>query len=156
MQLTEKEKKAVKLLYLVWKSIDFSKMSSGRLMRIWGEFEAKVRFSAYKPTAEQFLTQMKKTFGISTFKNAEILELLEKDILLEMRKNYTKLILILRSMIQLEKEEYKKLKSRNGEKKSYKKSVDELMNEFLEVENKNELEITENVDLDDEFDSFFK
>ena len=125
-------------------------------MRIWGEFEAKVRFSAYKPTAEQFLTQMKKTFGISTFKNAEILELLEKDILLEMRKNYTKLILILRSMIQLEKEEYKKLKSSNGEKKSYKKSVDELMNEFLEVENKNELEITENVDLEDEFDSFFK
>ena len=131
-------------------------MSSGRLMRIWGEFEAKVRFSAYKPTAEQFLTQMKKTFGISTFKNAEILELLEKDILLEMRKNYIKLILILRSMIQLEKEEYKKLKYSNGEKKSYKKSVDELMNEFLEVENKNELEITENVDLDDEFDSFFK
>ena len=156
MQLTEKEKKAVKLLYLVWKSIDFAKMNSGRLMRIWGEFEAKVRFSAYKPTAEQFLTQMKKTFGISTFKNAEILELLEKDILLEMRKNYTKLILILRSMIQLEKEEYKKLKSSNGEKKSYKKSVDELMNEFLEVENKNELEITENVDLDEEFDSFFK
>lgn len=131
-------------------------MSSGRLMRIWGEFEAKVRFSAYKPTPEQFLTQMKKTFGISTFKNAEILELLEKDILLEMRKNYTKLILILRSMIQLEKEEYKKLKSSNCEKKTYKKSVDELMKEFIEIENKNELEITENVDLDEEFDSFFK
>lgn len=131
-------------------------MSSGRLMRIWGEFESKVRFSAYKPTSEQFLTQVKKTFGISTFKNAEILELLEKDILLEIRKNYTKLILILRSMIQLEKEEYKKLKSSNVEKKSYKKSVDELMNEFLEAENKNELEIKENVDLDEEFDSFFK
>ena len=131
-------------------------MSSGRLMRIWGEFESKVRFSAYKPTAEQFLTQMKKTFGINTFKNAEILELLEKDILLEMRKNYTKLILILRSMIQIEKEEYKKLKASNSEKKSYKKSVDELMKEFIEAENKNELEITENVDLEDEFDSFFK
>lgn len=131
-------------------------MSSGRLMRIWGEFEAKVRFSAYKPTAEQFLTQMKKTFGISTFKNAEILELLDKDILLELRKNYTKLILVLRSMIQLEKEEYKKLKSSNSEKKAYKKSVDELMKEFIEAENKEVLEIEDSIDIDEEFDSFFK
>lgn len=125
-------------------------------MRIWGEFEAKVRFSAYKPTAEQFLTQMKKTFGISTFKNAEILELLDKDILFELRKNYTKLILVLRSMIQLEKEEYKKLKSSSGEKKAYKKSVDELMKEFIEIENKENLDIEENIDIDEEFDKLFK
>jgi hypothetical protein len=55
-----------------------------------------------------------------------------------------------------EAQEYKKLKASNSEKKAYKKSVDELMKEFIEIENKNELEITENVDLDEDFESFFK
>ena len=82
MQLTKTETEAVKTLYIVWKSIDFSKMSAGRLMRIWGEFEGKVKMASYKPTAELFLDFLKKKFGITVIKNPEILEFLKDDVLI--------------------------------------------------------------------------
>lgn len=117
MQLTKVETESVKTLYIIWKSIDFSKMSAGRLMRIWGEFEGKVKMASYKPTAELFLDFLKKKFGITVIKNPEILEFLKDDVLKNIRKNSVKLILVLRGIIEIEKAEYRKLKDTKQEKK---------------------------------------
>lgn len=154
MELKQNEKEAVKVLYIIWKSIDFSKFKSSRLMRIWGEFEGKVKFASYKPTSEQFLDMMKKKFGITTIKNPEILEFLKDDILREIRKNTGKLILILRGMIEIEKAEYKKMKSTAIEKKYFRKSCDELLKEFIETDEKS-TELSEGIDVEDEFEKLF-
>lgn len=123
-------------------------------MRIWGEFEGKVKFASYKPTAEKFLETMKRKFGINTIKKPEILEYLTDETLKEIRKNSTKLILVLRGIIELEKAEYKKLKSTTKEKKEFKKSCDDLMKDFL-TEDKSDIELSDDIDIDKEFEEVF-
>ena len=153
MQLTKVETESVKTLYIIWKSIDFSKMSAGRLMRIWGEFEGKVKMASYKPTAELFLDFLKKKFGITVIKNPEILEFLKDDVLKNIRKNSVKLILVLRGIIEIEKAEYKKLKDTKQEKKYFKKSCDDLLKDFIDAENKT-MEISEGININDEWEAF--
>lgn len=158
MELKKEEKESVKMLYIIWKSIDFSKFKTSRLMRIWGEFEGKIKFASYKPTPEQFLNTTKNKFGIATIKNPEILELLKIENLKEIRKNTVKLILILRGMIEIEKIEYKKLKDTKQEKKLFKRTCDELLEDFLIAENK-DIELSDEINelnIEDEFNKIFR
>lgn len=119
------EREAVKFLHMVWESIDFSSMSNGRIMRIWGEFEGKLKFASYKRSPEKMLEYLKRKFGIVTIKNPKILETLTEEVLEEIRDNSVKLILILRNITAEEKKIYKA--------KSKKKKIEDLFEDVKKI-----------------------
>jgi phosphotransferase system IIB component len=131
-------------------------MKNSRLMRVWGEFENKIKFASYRPTPEGFLEQIKAKMGIEKIRNSEIIELLTQENIKLIREQPTKLMLILRSLTDVKKRKWKeaeKLLKTTGEKKEYKVEIGDL---FLELENKNSNEIIEKTDeIDAEFAEIF-
>jgi phosphotransferase system IIB component len=131
-------------------------MKNSRLMRVWGEFENKIKFASYRPTPEGFLEQIKAKMGIEKIRNSEIIELLTQENIKLIREQPTKLMLILRSLTDVKKRKWKeaeKLLKTTGEKKEYKVAIGDL---FLELENKNSNEIIEKTDeIDAEFAEIF-
>ena len=126
-------------------------------MRVWGEFENKIKFASYRPTPEGFLEQIKAKMGIEKIRNPEIIELLTIENIKLIREQPTKLILILRSLTDVKKRKWKeaeKLLKTTGEKKEYKCSIGDL---FGELENEIVNEVTERTtaDIDDEFAAIF-
>ena len=86
-------------------------MKNNRLMRVWGEFENKIKFASYRPTPEGFLEQIKAKMGIEKIRNPEIIELLTIENIKLIREQPTKLILILRSLTDVKSVSGKKLKN---------------------------------------------
>jgi uncharacterized protein YdiU (UPF0061 family) len=133
-------------------------MKNSRLMRVWGEFENKIKFASYRSTPEGFLEQIKAKMGIEKIRNPEIIELLTKENVKLIRDQPTKLILILRSLTDVKKRKWKeaeKLLKTTSEKKNYKFAISEL---FSELENENSNEIIEKTtdEIDAEFSEIFR
>lgn len=150
MQLNAIEKRSVTLLYLIWTSIDFKSMKAHRIMKIWGEFEEKVKFASYRANGAQFLEQIRKKMGIETIKNSAVIELIDDaEILQYIRENTTKVILILKSLTDIKKKKVKELEKLSAEeKKKYNFDLKTLFNEF-EAEEKEET-----INIDQEWEDF--
>lgn len=130
-------------------------MKNQRLMRVWGEFENKVRFASYRPTPEGFLEQIKAKMGIEKIKNPEIIQFLTKENVKLIREKPTKLILILRSLTDIKKKKWKEAeKLRKEGKKGYKWSVDDFFEE-LEEDRKSQIIEKTDEEIDKEFEDIF-
>ncbi len=151
MKLNEVEKKSVTLLYLIWNSIDFKSMKSHRLMKIWGEFEDKVKFASYRPTGSQFLEQIRKKMGIETIRDTSVIEILDDpEILKNIRENTTKTVLILKSLTDIKKKKVKELEKLSNEEK--KKSGFTISTLFDEFESENI--VVAKIDIEKEWEDF--
>lgn len=122
--LSEVERKAVKLAYLLWKNIDFENMKRSRLVGIWDEFEGKVKYAAYNGP-ERFLEVFCRKMSTGVPKHAEMLVLIEPEVLEVLIWRSKRIMTLLRFMIERERE---KLKT-TEEKKVLRKHVDELIAE---------------------------
>ena len=109
----ETEKKAIEILDVIWRSIDFENMPTSRKKEIWSEFKNKVKGSALKSNAiSEFVDAMCKKFNISVIEKdyRKILEISEAnsdfEILEAYRNNLMIIIFKLRMMRETAKEEY--------------------------------------------------
>jgi hypothetical protein len=125
-------------------------MKAHRIMKIWGEFEEKVKFASYRANGAQFLEQIRKKMGIETIKNSAVIELIDDaEILQYIRENTTKVILILKSLTDIKKKKVKELEKLSAEeKKKYNFDLKTLFNEF-EAEEKEET-----INIDQEWEDF--
>ena len=119
----ETEKKAIEILDVIWKSIDFESMPNSRKKEIWAEFKNKVKGSALKSnTISEFVDAMCKKFNISVIEKdyKKILEISETgsdfEILEAYRNNLMIIIFKLRMMRETAKEEYTKKKAANNKR----------------------------------------
>lgn len=119
----ETETKAIEILDVIWKSIDFESMSNSRKKEIWSEFKNKVKGSALKSnTISEFVDAMCKKFNISVIEKdyKKILEISETgsdfEILEAYRNNLMIIIFKLRMMRETAKEEYTKKKAANNKR----------------------------------------
>lgn len=119
----ETETKAIEILDVIWKSIDFESMSNSRKKEIWSEFKNKVKGSALKSnTVSEFVDAMCKKFNISVIEKdyKKILEISETgsdfEILEAYRNNLMIIIFKLRMMRETAKEEYAKKKTANNKR----------------------------------------
>lgn len=119
----EIETKAIEILDVIWKSIDFESMSNSRKKEIWSEFKNKVKGSALKSnTVSEFVDAMCKKFNISVIEKdyKKILEISETgsdfEILEAYRNNLMIIIFKLRTMRETAKEEYTKKKAANNKR----------------------------------------
>ena len=119
----EIETKAIEILDVIWKSIDFESMSNSRKKEIWSEFKNKVKGSALKSnTVSEFVDAMCKKFNISVIEKdyKKILEISETgsdfEILEAYRNNLMIIIFKLRMMRETAKEEYAKKKTANNKR----------------------------------------
>lgn len=130
--VTENQEKAAKLLYLVWKHIDKSSMSSSRLMGIWDEFLGKVKMAAYSQDPAQFLEVLCRRMGITALKTAEIVPLLEEDIIREIRENTRLVILLTRGIVEENKKQYILRKEKKEQRELTQRLLTEANEEFNE------------------------
>ena len=117
------ETKAIEILDVIWKSIDFESMSNSRKKEIWSEFKNKVKGSALKSnTVSEFVDAICKKFNISVIEKdyKKILEISETgsdfEILEAYRNNLMIIIFKLRMMRETAKEEYTKKKAANNKR----------------------------------------
>lgn len=126
-------------------------------MGVWGEFENKVKFASYRPTPEGFLEQIKSKMGIDKIRQPEIIELLTKENIDILRKEPTKIILILRSLTDTKKRkkaEFEKTINAKVEKKAFNVSLNDLFGE-IEKESTNEIVDKTEEEIDKEFAEIF-
>lgn len=124
----ETEKKAIEILDVVWKSIDFESMSNSRKKEIWSEFKNKVKGSALKSnTISEFVEAMCKKFNISVIEKDynKILEVYEEDTSFEILDAYRNNLMIIMFKLRMKrekvKEDYKK-KATNSTKEAENKT----------------------------------
>lgn len=122
--MTEAHEKAAKLLYLIWRHIDFDSMSRSRLMGIYDEFMNKAKYAAYSSRPEQFLETICRKMGISSLSKPEILPLLTSDVISVIRDDTRTVVLLMRAMI----EENRKIVAKE-EKKQMKETTKRLLEE---------------------------
>lgn len=119
--LSQAEKQAVKLLYFLWKSIDHEGMGMTRRMGLWDEFQSKIKFAANARTPERFLEIFARKFGIAAFRKTEIIKFLTDENIETIREKPRKMVLLLRNIIEIEKEEWKANKKKLDWEELYEK-----------------------------------
>lgn len=124
----ETETKAIEILDVIWKSIDFESMSNSRKKEIWSEFKNKVKGSALKSnTISEFVEAMCKKFNISVIEKDynKILEVYEEDTSFEILDAYRNNLMIIMFKLRMKrekvKEDYKK-KATNSTKEAENKT----------------------------------
>jgi len=122
--MTEVHEKAAKLLYLVWRHIDFDSMSRSRLMGIYDEFMNKAKYAAYSSNPEQFLETLCRKMGVASLSKPEILAFLTPEVISVIRDDTRTVVLLMRAMI----EENRKIKTKE-EKKKMKETTRRLLEE---------------------------
>ena len=97
----------LKILYNVWRNIDFDSIKGQRLMKIWDEFSSKLIAATGCRTKQQFLNNLCEKWGIRSLNDdyiVDVLELFHDDEILELVRNeHQFLVLKLRKMVREEK-----------------------------------------------------
>ncbi len=134
----EKANEAAKLLFLIWRHIDFNAMGRSRLMGIYDEFAGKAKYAAASLKGERFLEEMSRKFGIGSFRKSAILELLTPDILRAIRDDTQYVVLMMRTIVEEERKEFNTRKeSRNAAQRAneFYKEADALFEALKEERN---------------------
>lgn len=131
--LSPAEKRAVKLVYLIWKNMDFEKMKRSRLLGIWDEFQNKLKFASFSQTPERFLETLARRLGLQSLKHPEILALLDYETLRIIRNQPRKVVLFLRGMVEVERKKIRTAEEKR-EMNAYMEAIlSEYEKEFSEL-----------------------
>ena len=130
---------ASKLVYNIWKGIDFNSMNKHRMFNIYSELEGKIKSSACTSKLEMFYSKLCSKLGSSIVwkHNKDTIELLNKysenKIFLDTIRNNTNIIILyLKELIERDKKNII----------NYNKDIDDKS--FRNEENENIFNIEEN------------